>query len=79
MKAKQLISSPRFFSHHIPITGLIFIILLSPYSIFAGTTGKISGRVVDSGTGGALPNANVIVHPQIINGKEIPLDMPIWK
>jgi len=50
---------------------------LTPRFAFAGTTGKIAGKVVDAGTGGALPNANVIVNAQVVNGEEIPLDMPI--
>ncbi|MDP4116763.1 MAG: TonB-dependent receptor, partial [Bacteroidota bacterium] len=39
----------------------IIIILLSSYSLFAGTTGKISGKVYDSKTHESLPGINIIV------------------
>ena len=36
-------------------------ILLLPALAFAGTSGKIAGRVIDKDGGGALPGANVVV------------------
>ncbi len=40
---------------------ILLSILLSSHYIFAGTTGKIAGRVVDGETGMGLPGVNVIV------------------
>ena len=39
----------------------IVLLLVSSYSIFAGTTGKISGTVVDKDTKEALIGANVFI------------------
>ncbi|MBL7074832.1 TonB-dependent receptor [candidate division KSB1 bacterium] len=39
----------------------IFFFLFSAYFVFAGTTGKIAGRVFDEDTGDPLPGANIIV------------------
>jgi len=39
----------------------LLLFLLLPAGLIAGTTGKISGRVTDKGTGQALPLANVTV------------------
>jgi outer membrane receptor protein involved in Fe transport len=38
---------------------ILFCLLLT--ELYAGTTGKITGTVVDEGTGAALPGANIIV------------------
>ncbi|MDH7528831.1 MAG: carboxypeptidase-like regulatory domain-containing protein, partial [Ignavibacteria bacterium] len=45
------------------ILGLFTLILLTAISnyIFAGTTGKIAGRVTDARTGEGIPFANVII------------------
>ena len=40
---------------------LIFILFTITYCIFAGTTGKIAGRITDSSTGESLPFVNVII------------------
>ncbi len=40
---------------------LFIVLLLSANSLWAGTTGKIAGRVVDGETGMGLPGVNVIV------------------
>lgn len=41
--------------------GWLLLLLLAPALVFAQTTGKISGKVVDSKNGQPLPGANVIV------------------
>jgi len=41
---------------------------------FAGTTGKISGKVIDKTQNAGLPGANVVITAQIKDGKEVPLD-----
>jgi outer membrane receptor for ferrienterochelin and colicin len=46
-------------------------------SAFAGTTGKIAGKVTDKNTGEGMPGANVIILAQIKEGNEIPLDRPL--
>ncbi len=43
------------------VLGLFMLTLLVPVLIFAGTTGKIAGRVVAAETGEPLPGANVII------------------
>ena len=43
------------------ISILVISILVITSSLFAGTTGKISGKVVDRETGEPLPGANVII------------------
>ncbi len=41
---------------------LVFLLLASmPALVFAGTTGKIAGKVVDKSTGAPLPGANIII------------------
>ncbi len=40
---------------------LLIIFLLLPVFLFAGTSGKIAGRVIDASTGAPLPGANVRV------------------
>lgn len=40
---------------------LIFVLVLLPCVVFAATTGKISGRVLDAETGEALPGVNVMI------------------
>ncbi|MBN2280310.1 MAG: TonB-dependent receptor [Candidatus Marinimicrobia bacterium] len=45
---------------HLKIPFIILLFLINS-SIFAGTTGKIAGRVIDSETGSALIGVNVIV------------------
>ena len=43
------------------ITTILFLFLLLPTLALAGTTGKLTGKVTDKGTGEALVGANVIV------------------
>ena len=43
------------------IVCMLFIMLISAYTVWAGTTGKIAGTVVDGATGEPLAGANVIV------------------
>ena len=52
------------------------IFAMSPL-LFAGTTGKIAGKVTDKNSGEGMPGANVIILAQIKDGKEIPLDPPL--
>jgi outer membrane receptor protein involved in Fe transport len=40
---------------------LLFFIIGFTFSLFSGTTGKITGRVVDASTGEGLPSANIVV------------------
>ncbi|MBN1997571.1 TonB-dependent receptor [candidate division KSB1 bacterium] len=40
---------------------LMYIIILTTSVAFAGTTGKIAGRVIDEATGDPLPSVNVVV------------------
>ena len=40
---------------------ILIIFLLLPVFLFAGTSGKIAGRVIDASTGAPLPGANVRV------------------
>ena len=40
---------------------VLFLILLFFLRGFAGTTGKIAGRVIDASTGEGLPNANIVI------------------
>ncbi len=44
-------------------TSVLIIILMCiiPFSLYAGTTGKIAGVVLDGDTGDPLPGANVII------------------
>ena len=39
----------------------LLLILLTPFFIYAGTTGKLSGTVTDAQTGEPLIGANVII------------------
>ncbi len=39
----------------------VFILVLTTNNLLAGTTGKISGRVIDAETGEGLPGVNVII------------------
>ncbi len=63
--------------------GLLF--LLIPTLIFAGTTGKISGKVIDKETGQPLPGANVMVEGTTmgaaadLNGEYFILNIPPGK
>ncbi len=43
------------------IIGVLLTLILIPGMVFAGITGKISGRVKDAKTGNPLPGANVVV------------------
>lgn len=55
---------------------LFTILLLIPNLIISGTTGKISGEVVDVESKLPLVAANVIIRAQIIDGREIALEIP---
>lgn len=55
---------------------LTLIISLIATGLFAGNTGKISGKVVDAQNGEPLPGANVIISHRWINGEETPLGSP---
>ena len=48
-------------------------VLISAHIVFAGSTGKIAGRVYDKALNEGLPGANVILIAQIRDGKEVPL------
>ena len=52
------------------LSTLIYILLLSNYS-YAGSTGRIAGKVSDALTGEPLVGANLIIRAQIVNGREI--------
>ena len=39
----------------------IVIFFITSFSIWAGTTGKIAGRVVDKNSGDPLPGANILI------------------
>ncbi len=54
---------------------IVFLILVFGVMeiLFAGTTGKLSGRIIDAETGEALIGANVIIDKIWKNGKEEPL------
>ena len=64
------------------ISILVISILLITSSLFAGTNGKISGKVVDRETGEPLPGANVIIvgtsygSAAGVNGQFLILDVP---
>lgn len=45
----------------IKLLTLIVVIIISSISLYAGTTGKIAGRVTDAKTGEGIPFANVII------------------
>ena len=56
---------------------LILALLLLQHSIlFAGLTGKISGKVTDATTGEALIGANIILLSRWVEGEEQPLSIP---
>jgi len=42
--------------------------------VFAGTTGKIAGKVIDKNATSPLPGANVVIMAQIKDGNDQPLD-----
>ncbi|MGE5498567.1 MAG: carboxypeptidase regulatory-like domain-containing protein, partial [Syntrophothermus sp.] len=46
----------------------VFLILLTALQLFAGTTGKIAGRVTDKATGEPLPGVNVAVRGTYLGG-----------
>lgn len=48
-------------SHLQKLILLVIMVLLVPGAIFAGTTGKIVGRVTDAKSGTALPGVNIII------------------
>ncbi len=56
---------------------MLQLLLFASQLIFAGTTGKIAGKVTDKNTGDGLPGANVVLLAQIRDGNEIPLDRPL--
>lgn len=55
---------------------LIILLCISIPGLYAGTTGKIAGMVVDQKTGEPLAGANVIVISRLENGVDIPLETP---
>ncbi len=57
------------------VLSFVFVLLVASCA-FAGTTGKIAGRVIDKKTGEGLPGANVIIVAAIRNGQEAPLSNP---
>ncbi|MDZ7263962.1 MAG: TonB-dependent receptor [candidate division KSB1 bacterium] len=77
MRAKQTLLILSFLLFYFAVDGINDGPTFSPPSVMAGTTGKIAGRVVDADSKNPLPNANVIVNAQVVDGKEIPLDLPI--
>jgi len=44
----------------------IFVALFAVFQVFAGTTGKISGRVIDAETGEPLPGVNIVVQGTVL-------------
>ncbi|MGB9665332.1 MAG: TonB-dependent receptor, partial [Ignavibacteria bacterium] len=40
---------------------VIYLFFVFPYLLFAGTTGKITGKVVDAKTGEPIPSVNIII------------------
>ncbi len=40
---------------------ILFFLIIMSSNVFAGTTGKISGRIIDTATGEAMPFVNVII------------------
>ncbi|MDZ7260744.1 MAG: TonB-dependent receptor [candidate division KSB1 bacterium] len=60
-----------------------FLILLLPVVVFAGTTGKIAGKVIDKATGEPLPAANVLIEGTTmgaasdLNGEYFILNVPV--
>ena len=54
---------------------IIFLLVFIIHSlVFAQTTGKIAGRVVDAKTNEALPGVQIVIVAKWINGKEVKLD-----
>jgi len=59
------------------------IVLLTPFLVFGGTTGKIVGKVVDKQTGEPLPGANVLLVGTTMgastdaNGEYIIINVPV--
>ncbi|MBN2008398.1 carboxypeptidase-like regulatory domain-containing protein [candidate division KSB1 bacterium] len=52
------------------------LLLFTPlYFIQAGTTGKISGKIIDAETKEPLPGANIYIASHWVKGKEIPLEI----
>lgn len=43
------------------VTKLLLLVALVPYCLFAGTTGKLTGKVTDKKTGEPLPFVNVVI------------------
>ncbi|MBI5808657.1 MAG: TonB-dependent receptor [Ignavibacteriales bacterium] len=43
------------------VTKLLLLVALLPYLVFAGTTGKLTGKVTDKKTGEPLPFVNVVI------------------
>ncbi|MCK4812758.1 MAG: carboxypeptidase-like regulatory domain-containing protein [Candidatus Marinimicrobia bacterium] len=69
----------------ITIKSFVFIMMITALSIsfvFAGTTGKISGRIIDQATGEALPGCNIMLEGTIygaasdIDGNYFILNIP---
>lgn len=57
------------------VLGLIMLCSLFTVDIFAGETGKISGKIVDAETGEPLVGANVIIISRWVNGEEQELSL----
>lgn len=73
LKIKPNLPSSRFL-----ILPLVFvcIFIILPAFAFGGTTGKLSGIVLDAESKQPLVGANVIIKAEIINDRELPLETP---
>ncbi|MBD3383897.1 TonB-dependent receptor [candidate division KSB1 bacterium] len=56
---------------------VLLVLILGVHFLFAGTTGKIAGKVVDSETGEVLAGANVIITQIWSKNEPIELDNPM--
>jgi outer membrane receptor for ferrienterochelin and colicin len=61
---------------------IILLMLLTPFFIYSGTTGKLSGKIIDAQTGEALVGANVVIEgtnfgaATNVNGEYVILNIP---
>ncbi len=56
---------------------IFFILLLLSTTLFAGTTGKIAGKVTDAATGEPLPGVNVIITSVWLDDIEVQMAEPL--